>query len=220
MNESCHVRHKNESCHTHIITSCHPLSKKSYHAHINHSYHTYENVTSHIRMSHATHANRYVTRNTWALRSPTDRREGIEARAWLRPYATPSCHCLLRVHTPRYTWCMCVCVQAVRGCATCGLNVCMCAQSSCVCMTLSTEKATSPKQTRSKDSNFSVQIQIKPKSQLESVPWHTEESKFLDLVDLGGVAISVETVITNAAPSCHCLLRVHTARYIYCVVCV
>ena len=35
---------------------------------------------------------------------------------------------------------------------------------------------------------------MKPKSQFEFVLQDTEESEFLDLVDFGGVAISVETV--------------------------
>jgi len=34
-----------------------------------------------------------------------------------------------------------------------------------------------------------------PKSQFEFVPQDTEKSEFLDLADLGGVAISVESVI-------------------------
>jgi len=63
-------------------------------------------------------------------------------------------------------------------------------------MTDSTEYATLPKSTMSRNSNFSVQIQIRPKSQFEFVPQDTEESEFLDLVDFGDVAISVETVIS------------------------
>jgi len=47
--------------------------------------------------------------------------------------------------------------------------------------------ATPPKSTKSRNSNSSVQIQMKPKSQCESVPRDTEEFKFLDLVDFGGV---------------------------------
>jgi len=45
------------------------------------------------------------------------------------------------------------------------------------------------------NSNSSVQIQIKPKSQFEFKPRDTEESQFLDSVDLSGVASSVEIVI-------------------------
>jgi len=44
-------------------------------------------------------------------------------------------------------------------------------------------------------SNSSVQIQIKLESQSEFVPWDTEESEFLDLVDFGDVAFLVEIVI-------------------------
>ena len=62
-------------------------------------------------------------------------------------------------------------------------------------MTFPTENAYPPKSTISENSNFLVQIQIKSKFQLAFVPRDTEESEFLDLVDFGGVAISVETVI-------------------------
>ena len=44
-------------------------------------------------------------------------------------------------------------------------------------------------------SNSSVQIWIKPKSQFEFIPRDTKESKFLDLVDFGDAAFSVETVV-------------------------
>jgi len=59
-------------------------------------------------------------------------------------------------------------------------------------MTVSTEIATSPRSTRSKDPNFSLQIQIQQKSQFEFVLRDTEESEFLDLVGFWNVAISVE----------------------------
>jgi len=61
----------------------------------------------------------------------------------------------------------------------------------------STEIATPPKSTESRNSNSSVQIQIKPKSQFEFVLRDTEKPEFLDLVDFKGVAISVETVIAT-----------------------
>ena len=64
--------------------------------------------------------------------------------------------------------------------------------SSPPCMTDSTENATPPKFSNSKNS---VQIQIQPKSQIEFVPRDTEESEFFDLVDFEGVSISGETVI-------------------------
>jgi len=64
-----------------------------------------------------------------------------------------------------------------------------------VTLTVSTPIATPPKSTKSSNSNSSVHIQIKPKSQFEFVPRDTEKSEFLDLVDFGGVAISVETVV-------------------------
>jgi len=64
-------------------------------------------------------------------------------------------------------------------------------------MTDSTEIATSPKSTRSKHSNSSVQIPIQPKSQSEFLPRDTEKSEFLDLLDFGDVAFSVQAVIHN-----------------------
>ena len=62
-------------------------------------------------------------------------------------------------------------------------------------MTVSTDNAASPKPTRSKNKDFSVRIQMSLKFQFKSVLRHTEESKFLDLVDFGEVAFSVESVI-------------------------
>jgi len=61
-------------------------------------------------------------------------------------------------------------------------------------VTCSTENATPPKST-SRNSNSSVQNQIKLKSPFEFVPRNTEKSEILDLVDFRSVAISVETVI-------------------------
>jgi len=62
-------------------------------------------------------------------------------------------------------------------------------------MTDSTDKATPPKSTKSRNSNSPVQIQIKPNFQFECVPRNAEKSEFLDLVGFGGGAIPVETVI-------------------------
>ena len=45
------------------------------------------------------------------------------------------------------------------------------------------------------ESRNSVQNQIRNKSQFECVSRDTEKSEFLDLVDFGGVAISVEIVM-------------------------
>ena len=53
----------------------------------------------------------------------------------------------------------------------------------------STENATPPKSTRPRNSKFSVQIQITPKSQIVVVPRDTGKNEFLDLVDCGDVAI-------------------------------
>ena len=54
-----------------------------------------------------------------------------------------------------------------------------------LCLTDYIENATPPKSTKYKNSNFSVQIQIEPKSQFEFEPQDTEKSKFLDLADCG-----------------------------------
>jgi len=59
-------------------------------------------------------------------------------------------------------------------------------------MKVSTQNPLLPKSTKSRNSNFSVQIQIKPKSQFEFVPQDTEKSEFLNLADFGGVTISVK----------------------------
>jgi len=68
------------------------------------------------------------------------------------------------------------------------------------CKTVSTEDAAPPKYTKSRNYNSSVRIQIK--SKFESVPRDTKESEFCDLVDFGGAAFSVETVITDAQAYC------------------
>jgi len=62
-------------------------------------------------------------------------------------------------------------------------------------MTVPTENATSPKSTKSRNPNFSVQIQIKPQSQLEFVPRDTKEFEFLEAADFRDVVLSVEIVI-------------------------
>jgi len=61
-------------------------------------------------------------------------------------------------------------------------------------MTDSTENATPPKSSKSRNSTSSVQIQIKPKSQLEIVPRDTEEPEFLNSVDFRDLTFSVQTV--------------------------
>ena len=75
-------------------------------------------------------------------------------------------------------------------------------------MTVSTENAATPKSTKSRKLNYSVQIQIKVKSQLEFVPRDSERCEVLDLVGFEGVAISVEPVI-----------YAHIYIYIYIYVC-
>jgi len=56
-------------------------------------------------------------------------------------------------------------------------------------MTDSTENATFPKSTNSKNSNSSVQIQIKSKPQFEFVLREIEKSEFLDLVNFRGYSM-------------------------------
>jgi len=81
-------------------------------------------------------------------------------------------------------------------------------------VTVSTEHATPPKSTKSRNSNFSVPIQIKSKSQFEFVLRDTEESESLDLVDFGGAAFSVETGVT---PLSHTGLTTHCCGVLRCV---
>ena len=69
-------------------------------------------------------------------------------------------------------------------------------------MTDSTEKASPWKPSTSRNSCFSVQIQIKPKSQFELLPRNTEELKFLDLVHFGGAAFSVESILRHYRRHC------------------
>ena len=64
-------------------------------------------------------------------------------------------------------------------------------------MTVCTKNAASLKSSKSENSNSSVQIQIEPKSEFEFVAQDTEEFEFLDLVDFGDVAFSVETVLLD-----------------------
>jgi len=62
-------------------------------------------------------------------------------------------------------------------------------------MAISIENATPPKSTISRNSNSSVHIQIKSKRHFEFVPRDIENSEFLNIVDFGSVAFSVETVM-------------------------
>ena len=62
-------------------------------------------------------------------------------------------------------------------------------------MTDSTENTPPLKSTKSRNSNFSVQLEIKPKSPFEFVPQDDEKFEFFDLEGFGGVAFSVETVM-------------------------
>ena len=66
-----------------------------------------------------------------------------------------------------------------------------------ISMNLSTENAATPKSTKSRHSDSSVKIQIKPTFDFEFVPRDTEKSEILDLVDVGGVTISAGAVIPD-----------------------
>ena len=72
-----------------------------------------------------------------------------------------------------------------------------CAWGSATIWTDSTENATPPKSIKSRNSNYSVQIQINPESRFGFVTRDMEESEFVffDLVDVGDAAFGVETVI-------------------------
>ena len=69
------------------------------------------------------------------------------------------------------------------------------------------------KSTKSTNSNSSVQIQIKTKSQFECVPRHTVESEFLDLVDFGGVAFLSGNCHTHTNAPCH-IYDLYTNGYV------
>jgi len=60
----------------------------------------------------------------------------------------------------------------------------------------SAQNATPPKSNKSRNSNSSVQIHIKPKSYFEFVLRDSKESEVLDLADFGDAAFGVETAET------------------------
>ena len=57
-----------------------------------------------------------------------------------------------------------------------------------ITLTDSIENSTPTKSIQLRNSKSSLQIQIKPKFEFEIVPWDTEDSEFLDLVNFGDVA--------------------------------
>jgi len=71
-----------------------------------------------------------------------------------------------------------ICYFSVLGFRICSIRTC-----GRVCDTDSTGNATPPKSHKSRNFNFSTQIQMKPKSQFGFVPRDTKES---DLVDFRG----------------------------------
>ena len=62
-------------------------------------------------------------------------------------------------------------------------------------MTVSTENATTPKSIKSRNSVFSISRGTSSNRDFGSLSMYTEQFNFLDLVDFGSVAFSVETVI-------------------------
>jgi len=68
------------------------------------------------------------------------------------------------------------------------LSQCVCTRTNSHIWQIPLKMQHLPTSTVSQNSNFSVQIQIKPNSQFEFVPQDTWESDFLDLVESGGVA--------------------------------
>jgi len=84
------------------------------------------------------------------------------------------------------------------------------------CMTVSTEIATPPKSTKSRNSDFSVYRGAHSNSDSAWTRICTEEFEFLDLVDFGGVAFSVEAVICDVTHS-HSSSMTHAMTYAPCV---
>ena len=66
-----------------------------------------------------------------------------------------------------------------------------------VYMTNSIENATLPKTTKPYNPKSWVQIQIRQDFEFEFVLRETKESVFFDLLDLGSITFSVESVITS-----------------------
>jgi len=62
-------------------------------------------------------------------------------------------------------------------------------------MKVSTENATPPKSSKSKNPNFWVQIQSEPTSQFEFGPPDNEKFEFLDLMEFVDVAFSMANVM-------------------------
>jgi len=103
--------------------------------------------------------------------------------------------------------CMRICKENSRSSCDSSFPLCVCHPWVSVCfghcsvivrMTESIEIATPPKSTKSRNPNFSVQNQIKPRSQLS----------FWILVNFGEGAFSVETVIyTSSSTPCVCIVR-------------
>ena len=114
--------------------------------------------------------------------------------------STPPCiHCTMSLKELLYSpkkISDCVCWSSVEALCWCTIGLLQ-GQGLCFDMADSTQITTPLKSTESRNSIPAVQIWIKPKTQFEFVPRDTKTCEFLDLVDFGGVAISVETAIRS-----------------------
>jgi len=89
-------------------------------------------------------------------------------------------------------------------------------------ITRSTEDTSSPKSTKSRNSNSLVRTQMKPNSQFDFVPRDTGESDFLNLVDYGDEVFSVEFVTMkhpNGYTHLYAHINVHTHECTFVFVC-
>jgi len=81
--------------------------------------------------------------------------------------------------------------------------------------TVSTENATSPKSTRSRNSNSSVSCATNSNSDFGSIWICTEEFEFPDFEDFGGVALSVEALHVYIYIYIIYIYIIHIYIYIY-----
>jgi len=94
---------------------------------------------------------------------------------------------------------------------------CRCHDVIWLILPVSTENATSPKPTKSRNPDFLVSRGSNSNSDFDLTWMCTEEFEFLDLVDFGGIACSVESVI-RVAPSSHVTYLISSCLAYVCVV--
>ena len=78
-------------------------------------------------------------------------------------------------------------------------------------MTNSIENATLPKTTKPYNPKSWVQIQIRQDFEFEFVLRETKESVFFDLLDLGSITFSVESVINIFSGICHNITKLYVS---------